>query len=231
MIYDSILDTIGNTPVVKLHRIAAEARRHLREGRSVQSGRLGQGSSRASRSSSMRSSSGLLKPGDTVVEATSGQHRHRARDGLRRARLSVRRADGRVVLDRAAQADARVRREGDPDAGRRTRQRHGARAEELAEEARLVPRAAVPEPGEPRVSTARPRPPKSCATSRAAARLFRHGLGHRRHADRRRRNAQARAPRGEDRRDASRPARRCSAARNGSRTRSRAGRRTSCPTC
>ena len=56
------------------------------------------------------------------------QHRHRAGDGVRGARLSVRRDDGRDVLDRAPQDHARARREGDPDAGGRARQRHGARA-------------------------------------------------------------------------------------------------------
>ena len=72
MIYDSILDTIGNTPVVRLHRIAPAGRRDLREGRGVQPGWLGEGPPRATRSSPTPSDAASLKPGQTVVEATSG---------------------------------------------------------------------------------------------------------------------------------------------------------------
>jgi cysteine synthase A len=71
MIYDSILDTIGNTPIVKLHRlppthvdiyVKVEA---FNPGGSVKD-RLAIGIILDAEQK------GLLKPGDTVVEATSG---------------------------------------------------------------------------------------------------------------------------------------------------------------
>lgn len=71
MRYDNILDTIGNTPIVKLHRMAPE---HIdlyvkveafNPGGSVKD-RLGIGVILDAEQK------GLLKPGDTVVEATSG---------------------------------------------------------------------------------------------------------------------------------------------------------------
>ncbi len=195
----------------------------------VQSRRLGQGSPRASRSFSMPSEG----PAQARPDRRRGdlrQHRRRAGDGVRRARLSVRRADGRFVLDRAAQADARVRREGDPDAGRRARQRHGAHAPRSSRRSTAGSSRASsrirPIPAYHRSTTGAGNPAR---LRRQAARLFRHRLGHRRHADRRRRDA------------ASSRGRRCKiiatepadasllAGGNGSRTRSRAGRRTSCP--
>ncbi|MCC7255402.1 MAG: cysteine synthase A [Dokdonella sp.] len=71
MIYNNILDTIGNTPIVKLHRVApthvdlyvkVEA---FNPGGSVKD-RLGIGVILDAERK------GLLKPGDTVIEATSG---------------------------------------------------------------------------------------------------------------------------------------------------------------
>lgn len=71
MIYNNILDTIGNTPIVKLHRVAPK---HVdlyvkveafNPGGSVKD-RLGIGVILDAERK------GLLKPGDTVIEATSG---------------------------------------------------------------------------------------------------------------------------------------------------------------
>ena len=71
MIYDSILDTIGNTPIVRLNRIAPD---HVALYAKVES--FNPGASVKDRlaigiilDAERR---GLLKPGDTVVEATSG---------------------------------------------------------------------------------------------------------------------------------------------------------------
>ena len=114
-LYDSILDTIGDTPAIRINKLGAEhvtiyvkaeffnpaasvkdrlARQHHRGGR-------------AQRHAQARPDRGR---GD------QRQHRHRARDGLRAEGLSAGRHDGRQLLDRAAQADAHARREGRADA-------------------------------------------------------------------------------------------------------------------
>ncbi|WBX92140.1 cysteine synthase A [Pseudoxanthomonas mexicana] len=70
-VYDSILDTIGHTPVVKLQRIAPE---HVTLYAKVES--LNPGGSVKDRLALAivldAEAKGLLKPGDTIIEATSG---------------------------------------------------------------------------------------------------------------------------------------------------------------
>ena len=70
-IYDSILDTIGRTPVVKLHRVAPA---HVTLYAKVES--FNPGGSVIDRLALAiildAEAKGLLKPGDTIVEATSG---------------------------------------------------------------------------------------------------------------------------------------------------------------
>ena len=71
MIYDSILDTIGNTPVVKLHRLAPK---HVDLYVKVEAFNPG-GSVKDRLAIAIildAEQKGVLKPGDTVVEATSG---------------------------------------------------------------------------------------------------------------------------------------------------------------
>jgi len=71
MRYDSILDTIGRTPVVRLHRIAPK---HVTLYAKVESFNPG-GSVKDRLAIAIildAEQKGLLKPGDTVVEATSG---------------------------------------------------------------------------------------------------------------------------------------------------------------
>ena len=71
MIYDSILDTIGRTPIVRLHRIAPS---HVTLYAKVESFNPG-GSVKDRLAIAIildAEARGLLKPGDTVVEATSG---------------------------------------------------------------------------------------------------------------------------------------------------------------
>jgi cysteine synthase A len=71
MIYDSILDTIGRTPVVKLHRIAPK---HVTLYAKVESFNPG-GSVKDRLAIGIildAEAKGVLKPGDTVIEATSG---------------------------------------------------------------------------------------------------------------------------------------------------------------
>jgi len=70
-LYDSILDTIGNTPVVRLHRIAPA---HVTLYAKVESFNPG-GSVKDRLALAIildAEAKGLLKPGDTIVEATSG---------------------------------------------------------------------------------------------------------------------------------------------------------------
>ena len=70
-IFDSILDTIGNTPIVKLHRIAPA---HVSLYAKVESFNPG-GSVKDRLALAIildAEAKGLLKPGDTIVEATSG---------------------------------------------------------------------------------------------------------------------------------------------------------------
>jgi len=71
MIYDSILDTIGNTPIVKLHRLPPK---HVDMYVKVEAFNPG-GSVKDRLAIAIildAEQKGLLKPGDTVVEATSG---------------------------------------------------------------------------------------------------------------------------------------------------------------
>jgi cysteine synthase A len=71
MIYDSILDTIGRTPIVRLHRIAPA---HVTLYAKVESFNPG-GSVKDRLAIAVildAEAKGLLKPGDTVIEATSG---------------------------------------------------------------------------------------------------------------------------------------------------------------
>ena len=70
-LYDSILDTIGNTPIVKLHRIAPA---HVTLYAKVESFNPG-GSVKDRLALAIvldAEARGVLKPGDTIIEATSG---------------------------------------------------------------------------------------------------------------------------------------------------------------
>ncbi|HVC17458.1 MAG TPA: pyridoxal-phosphate dependent enzyme, partial [Rhodanobacter sp.] len=71
MIYDSILDTIGNTPVVKLHRLAPK---HVTIYVKVEAfNPAGSVKDRLALAIILDAEQrGTLKPGQTVVEATSG---------------------------------------------------------------------------------------------------------------------------------------------------------------
>ncbi len=71
MIHDSILDTIGRTPVVRLHRLAPEGVDLYAKVESFNPG--GSVKDRLALAIILDAEQrGLLKPGDTVVEATSG---------------------------------------------------------------------------------------------------------------------------------------------------------------
>ena len=71
MIHDSILDTIGHTPVVRLHRLAPQGVQLYAKVESFNPG--GSVKDRLALAIILDAEAkGLLKPGDTVVEATSG---------------------------------------------------------------------------------------------------------------------------------------------------------------
>ena len=124
MIYDNILGTIGRTPIVRINRLApADVTMYVKceffnplssvKDRLAIAHHRGCGAPRRAQARPDRRRGHLR------------QHRHRAGDGVRGQGLSVRRRHGRDLLRRAPQDHAHVRRQGDPDAGRRARHRHG----------------------------------------------------------------------------------------------------------
>jgi hypothetical protein len=91
---------------------------------------------------------GVLKPGQTVVEATSGN------TGIALAMVCA--AKGypfvAVMVETFSVERRKIMRawcQGHPDAGRRTRLGHGAQGRGAVRQARLVPRTAVRESGQP----------------------------------------------------------------------------------
>lgn len=157
-------DTIGNTPVVRLNRIAPD---HVTLYAKVESFNPG---------GSVKDRLALAiiptpKPAGAQARRHHrgghlGQHRRGAGDGGGRARLQVRGHDGGDLLHRAPQL-MRLRRQGDPDAGRRARFGHGQARPRAGRGTRLVPRPASSPTRPTRPTTATPRRPRSCVTSPA----------------------------------------------------------------
>ena len=200
MIYDSILGTIGHTPIVRIQRLAPKnvtmyVKCEFFNPASSVKDRL------AIAIIEDAERSGTLKPGQTVVEATSGN------TGIALAMVCAAKGYPFVAImaesfsDRAPQDHAHVRREGDPHAGGRARHRHGAQGGRAGEEARLVPRAASSRTKRTPPITATPPARRSSGLRRQAARLLRHRLGHGRHAHRRWRDDPSRAAGHADHRD------------------------------
>ena len=151
--YQSILETVGNTPVVRINRLAPPGVNLYRQGRGVQSARLGQGPPGARRDRGGRE----VRRAEARPDGDRGdqrQHRHRPGHGLRGQGLSAGGDHGRDLQRRAAQADALPRRQGRPDAGRRARRRHDQQDDRAGQDARLVHDPAVRERGQPRLSLA-----------------------------------------------------------------------------
>src|SRR3546814_11803535 len=95
MLYDSIVDTIGRTPIVRLQRLAPA---HVTLHAKVEAFNPG-GSVKDRLAIAIildAEARGALKPGDTVVEATSGNTGSRWRWSARRDRKRV--VEGRVSV-------------------------------------------------------------------------------------------------------------------------------------
>ena len=165
-LYDSIVDTVGDTPVRAGQPAGAGACRRLRQVRVLQPGRLGQGPAGAQHHRGRRARRHAEARADRG-RGDQRQHRHRPRHGLRRQGLSAGRDHGRQLLDRAAAADAHPRRQGGADAAGAQGPRHVHEGEGAGREARLVPRPPVRDRRPTPTSTrARPRG-RSSPTSRA----------------------------------------------------------------
>ena len=200
MIYDSILHTIGRTPVVRINRIAPEhvtmyVKCEFFNPLSSVKDRL------AIAIIEDAERSGALKPGQTVVEATSGN------TGIALAmvcaakgypfvavmvetfsverRKIMRMLGAKVILTPAAERGSGMVR----------------KAEELAKKHGWFLARQFENPANPAYHRQTTGPEILQRLRRPPARLLRHRLGHRRHADRRRRDDPARAARGADRRD------------------------------
>ena len=161
-----------------------------------------------------------------------GQHRHRARHGVRRQGLSLCRHHGGDLLHRAPQDHAHARRQGDPHAGRRARHRHGeegggARARSTAGSSRASSRIRPTPP-----TTATP-PDRKSSQDFAGKRLdfFVTGWGTGGTLTGVGEMIKLARPGREDHRHRARGGVAALRASPSRRTRSRAGRRTSCPRC
>ena len=72
-VHDSLVDLVGNTPLVRLHKVTAGVDGdRARQGGVPQPRRLGEGPDRAADGRRRRGADGLLGPGGTIVEPTSG---------------------------------------------------------------------------------------------------------------------------------------------------------------
>ena len=145
--YANILETIGNTPVVRINKLAPTRREPFRQDRGVQSARLGEGPPGARRHRGGRKS-GELKPGQTVIEATCGN------TGIGLAMVCAAKGYPLVVtmaetFGRTPQTDALSWRQGGVDARLRAGVRHGRQDEGACSETRLVHDPPVRERGKP----------------------------------------------------------------------------------
>ena len=207
MKYDSILETVGNTPVVRINKLAPEDVNLYVKIEAFNP--LG--------SVKDRLALGVIEDAEKSRRAQAGpdgdrgdqrQHRHRACHGLRRQGLSAGGDDGRDLQRRAAQADALPRRQGGADARGRARRRHGQQGGRTCRGAWLVPDPAVRERGQSRHAFAHHGARDPRGLQGREARLLGHRLRHRRHAEGRGR-VLARSGRTPRSSSASRTTRRC----------------------
>ena len=193
-LFDSILDTVGDTPDDPDQQSRRRPRDDLRQGGVFQSGGLGQGPAGAQHHRRGRAQRRAEARPDRR-RGDQRQHRHRARHGLRAEGLSAGRHHGRQLLHRAAQADADAGRQGRSDAARAKGLRHVQEGGRTRRGQRLVPRPPVRDRGERRHSRGDDRARDPRRFRRLAARLVRDRLRHRRNRRRRRARAAPRAAR------------------------------------
>ena len=123
MIYNNILETIGNTPVVRLNRMAPD---HVDMYVKVESfNPMASVKDRLAFAIITDAENGHAETRPDRYRSDVGQHRHRAGHGVRGQGLPVCRDHGRFVFGRTSQDHARPRCESHPDARRRARHRHG----------------------------------------------------------------------------------------------------------
>ena len=183
---------VGNTPLVELRRLGdGLAGLGRGEARVPEPGRLGEGPDRG-RDDRRRRARRLAAAGRDDRRADERQHRDRAGDGLRGARLRARPHPARGDEPRADQAAARLRRRGPRDAfaGRDGRGDPARRADRRR--ARRVHAAAVLEPRQSRGPPAHHRG-GDLGRPRGRGRRARHRRRHGRHDHRRRPGAQGAA--------------------------------------
>ena len=115
-LFQSILDTIGNTPAVKINNLGPENVNIYVKIESFNP--MGSVKDRLAlgviEDAERR---GVLKPGQTIVEATSGNTGIGSGDGLRAKRLSVGNRDGGKFQHRKTSNDPLPRSEGHIDPG------------------------------------------------------------------------------------------------------------------
>ena len=230
MLHDDILGTIGNTPVVRINKLApphvtmyvkCEAFNPMASVKDRLAIAIIEDAERR----------GTLKPGQTVVEATSGN------TGIALAMVCA--VKGYPFVAVMADSFSIERRKLMRALGakvvltpaRGARKRHGEKDRGAGEGAGLVHRAAVREPGEPGVPPQHDGAGDPARLRRQAPRLLGHGLRHRRHSDGRGRDAEEGAAGDQDHRRRSRQGRRSSRGSRGSPTRSRGGLPTSSRRC
>ena len=200
---NSLLDLIGNTPLVRLGRVGAELQCDLIAKLEM----LNAGGSVKDRPAvamiDAAERDGLLQPGGTIVEPTSGNTGRRPRHRRRAARLPVHLRDVRQDERGEGLAAPRVRRRGGG-----VPHRGAARASRLlllrrrpahARDARRVPARPVLEPRQPRGARAVDRP-RDLAPDRRPGHALRRRHRHRRHHHRRRALPQVAEPRRADHR-------------------------------
>jgi hypothetical protein len=131
--YPTLESTVGNTPLVRLLRIPGETTNVIL-GKLEGNNPAGSVKDRPALSMIVEAEKrGDIKPGDTLIEPTSGNTGHRAGDGRRDEGLPDGSRDARPPFGRASPVDARVWRrarphaEGGRDGARARRRRADAR--------------------------------------------------------------------------------------------------------
>ena len=147
--YANILETVGNTPVVRINKLApADVNLFVKIEAFNPLGSVKDRLALGVIEDAERK--GLLKPGQTVIEATSGNTGIGLAMVCAAEGLPTRRHHGRIVQRRTSQTDALSRRQGGTDPGSRTRHGHGQQGQRTRRHARLVPDPPVRERGQRR---------------------------------------------------------------------------------